>query len=124
MRGRRFAPRMRKSSGFEAFESDFTDLLSLPMKLGFFTMPMHPRERAPAQTLQEDREAILLADRLGFHDDFVGERLTAPEEKHEAAFIFPGIWVEGTMSNNLASGALNLTHPQRVGVAADAAMFD
>src|ERR1041384_1727894 len=74
-----------RARGIESF---FTDLLSLPMKLGFFTMPMPPRERAPAQTLQEDREAILLADRLGFHDAFVGEHLTDPEENITSSLIF------------------------------------
>ena len=45
------------------------------MRLGYFTMPMHPQGRNPTETLQEDREAIILADRLGFHDAFVGEHL-------------------------------------------------
>ena len=35
------------------------------MKLGFFTMPLHPPGRDYTQTLKEDREAVLLADRLG-----------------------------------------------------------
>lgn len=50
------------------------------MKLGYFTMPMHPEDRSPTETLQEDREAIILADRLGFHDAFVGEHLTEKTE--------------------------------------------
>jgi hypothetical protein len=32
------------------------------MRLGYFTMPLHPAHRAPSQTLQEDREAVILAD--------------------------------------------------------------
>ena len=50
------------------------------MRLGYFTMPLHPMERSPTDTLQEDREAIILADRLGFHDAFVGEHLTEKTE--------------------------------------------
>ena len=46
------------------------------MRLGYFTMPLHPLHRDPAVTLQEDREAIIYADELGFHDAFVGEHLT------------------------------------------------
>ena len=57
------------------------------MRLGFFTMPLHPRTRDPAVTLQEDREAIILADRLGFYDAFVGEHLTDPEENVTNSFI-------------------------------------
>ena len=36
------------------------------MELSYFTMPLHPPERNYAETLKEDREAILLADKLGF----------------------------------------------------------
>ena len=46
------------------------------MRLGYFTMPVHPMHRDWSQTLREDREAIILADKLGFHDAFVGEHLT------------------------------------------------
>src|ERR1051325_7910775 len=35
------------------------------MRLGYFTMPMHPLHRDWAETLDEDREAVLLADRTG-----------------------------------------------------------
>ena len=46
------------------------------MKLGFFTMPMHPPGRNYTQTLKEDREAVLLADRLGLCEAFIGEHAT------------------------------------------------
>lgn len=46
------------------------------MRLGHFTMPPNPPHRDPLKTLQEDREAVFLADRLGFHDAFIGEYLT------------------------------------------------
>ena len=36
------------------------------MKLGFFTMPVHRLDRDYTEVLQEDREAIILADRLGY----------------------------------------------------------
>ena len=44
------------------------------MRLGYFTMPVHPMHRSWVETLKEDREAIILADKLGFYDAFVGER--------------------------------------------------
>ena len=34
------------------------------MELGFFTMPIHPPSRNFTETLQEDRELVLLADEL------------------------------------------------------------
>ncbi len=46
------------------------------MKLGFFTMPMHPPERNYTQTLKEDRAAVLLADELGYREAYIGEHVT------------------------------------------------
>lgn len=46
------------------------------MRLGYFTMPPRPAHRDPLKTLQEDGEAIIVADKLGLHDAFVGEHLT------------------------------------------------
>ena len=46
------------------------------MKLGFFIMPVHPPARNYAETLREDREAFVLADKLGYTEGFCGEHLT------------------------------------------------
>ena len=50
------------------------------MKLGFFTMPMHPIGKDWQMSLREDREAFILADELGFVEGYVGEHATDPEE--------------------------------------------
>lgn len=94
------------------------------MRLGFFTMPLHPRHRNPTQTLQEDREAIILADRLGFHDAFVGEHLTDPEENVTNSFIFLATLLSETRTIKLGTGTSNLSHAHPTLVAAHAAMFD
>ena len=46
------------------------------MKLGFFTMPIHPVDKDWRLSLKEDREAFLLADELGFTEAYVGEHVT------------------------------------------------
>ena len=46
------------------------------MKLGFFTMPIHPLDKDWRLSLREDREAFLLADELGFVEGYVGEHVT------------------------------------------------
>ncbi|WP_219923567.1 hypothetical protein [Pseudomonas aeruginosa] len=46
------------------------------MKLGFFTMPIHPLDKDWRQSLREDREAFLLADELGFTEAYVAEHAT------------------------------------------------
>jgi alkanesulfonate monooxygenase SsuD/methylene tetrahydromethanopterin reductase-like flavin-dependent oxidoreductase (luciferase family) len=94
------------------------------LRLGFFTMPLHPRTRDPAVTLQEDREAIILADKLGFHDAYVGEHLTDPEENVTNSFIFLASVLAQTKAIKLGTGTSNLSHTHPVLVAAHAAMFD
>ncbi|MBY0440276.1 MAG: LLM class flavin-dependent oxidoreductase [Burkholderiales bacterium] len=46
------------------------------MRLGFFTLPTHPRGLNYTQTLKGDRETVILADRLGYGDAFIGEHVT------------------------------------------------
>src|SRR5258705_8527731 len=94
------------------------------MRLGLFMMPMHPAERDPAQTLQEDRESILLADKLGFHDAFVGEHLTDRCENVTSSLIFLATLIGETKSIRLATGTSNLSQSHPVVIAAQAAMFD
>jgi alkanesulfonate monooxygenase SsuD/methylene tetrahydromethanopterin reductase-like flavin-dependent oxidoreductase (luciferase family) len=94
------------------------------VRLGYFTMPLHPLQRDPAQTLQEDREAVILADRLGFHDAFVGEHLTDRAENVTSSFIFLASLISETRSIKLATGTSNLSQSHPVVIAAQAAMFD
>jgi alkanesulfonate monooxygenase SsuD/methylene tetrahydromethanopterin reductase-like flavin-dependent oxidoreductase (luciferase family) len=94
------------------------------MKLGMFMMPLHPMHRDPAQTLQEDREAVILADRLGFHDAFVGEHLTDRCENITGSLVFLATLIGETRAIRLATGTSNLSQSHPVVIAAQAAMFD
>ena len=94
------------------------------MRLGYFTMPLHPAYRAPSQTLQEDREAVILADQLGFYDAFVGEHLTEKSENVTNSFIFLATLVHATERIKLATGTSNLSHSHPALIASHAAMFD
>ncbi len=82
----------------------------MKMKLGLFMMPMHPAQRDPAQTLQEDRQAVILADRLGFHDAFVGEHLTDRCENITSGFVFLATLIAETRTIKLGTGTSNLSH--------------
>src|SRR5713101_6412762 len=95
-----------------------------PMRLGYFTMPLHPPHRDPAQTLQEDRDAVILADKLGFHDAFVGEHLTDRCENVTNSFIFLATLIAETRTIKLGTGTSNLSHSHPTLIAAHAAMFD
>jgi alkanesulfonate monooxygenase SsuD/methylene tetrahydromethanopterin reductase-like flavin-dependent oxidoreductase (luciferase family) len=94
------------------------------MRLGYFTMPVHPMHRDWAQTLREDREAIIFADELGFYDAFVGEHLTDACETITNSMIFQATLVHATKRIKLATGTTNLSQVHPVVVAANAAMMD
>src|SRR5262245_16390381 len=94
------------------------------MRLGYFTMPVHPLGRDYSVTLDEDREAILLADSLGFHDAFVGEHLTDRVEGITNSMLFLATLIHATRSIKLATGTTNLSQMHPTLIASNAAMFD
>jgi alkanesulfonate monooxygenase SsuD/methylene tetrahydromethanopterin reductase-like flavin-dependent oxidoreductase (luciferase family) len=94
------------------------------MRLGYFTMPVHPIGRDWSQTLREDREAIILADRLGFYDAFVGEHLTDACETVTNSMVFHATLIHDTKTIKLATGTTNLSQMHPVLIAVNAAMFD
>src|SRR3977135_640528 len=86
------------------------------MRLGYFTMPVHPMHRNWTETLKEDREAIILADKLGFHDAFMGEHLTDRCENVTNSMLFQATLIAETKQIKLATGTANL--PQSTTVVA------
>jgi alkanesulfonate monooxygenase SsuD/methylene tetrahydromethanopterin reductase-like flavin-dependent oxidoreductase (luciferase family) len=94
------------------------------MKLSTFMMPLHPPGRNPAETLAEDREAILLADRLGYAEAFVGEHVTDLAENVTSCLMFLASLVHGTRTIVLGSGTVNMPNSHPAAIAAQAAMLD
>jgi alkanesulfonate monooxygenase SsuD/methylene tetrahydromethanopterin reductase-like flavin-dependent oxidoreductase (luciferase family) len=94
------------------------------MKLGFFTMPMHPPGRNYTQTLKEDREAVLLADRLGFSEALIGEHTTDVCESIPSCLAFIASLAHQTKNIRLGSGTVNLPNSHPAQVAATVAMVD
>ena len=94
------------------------------MRLGYFIMPLHPASRPWEETLQEDREGILLADKLGFHDAFIGEHLADGCETITNSMIFIASLISDTKQIRLATGTSNLSYMHPVLIASNAAMLD
>ncbi|GIE97456.1 LLM class flavin-dependent oxidoreductase [Paractinoplanes rishiriensis] len=94
------------------------------MRLGYFSMPLHPLGRTWAETLREDRDAVILADQLGFHDAFIGEHLTDQHENITNSLLFLATLISDTRQIRLATGTTNLSQQHPVLVAANSAMFD
>lgn len=94
------------------------------MKFSIFMMPLHPPARSVTETLQEDREAIILADRLGFAEAFVGEHVTDAAETVTSCLIFLATLASETKQIKLGSGTLNLPNSHPATIAAQVAMID
>jgi alkanesulfonate monooxygenase SsuD/methylene tetrahydromethanopterin reductase-like flavin-dependent oxidoreductase (luciferase family) len=87
-------------------------------------MPLHPPGRPPWQTLQEDREAIVLADRLGFAEALVGEHVTDLAENVTSCLMFLASLAHETKSIVLGSGTINMPNSHPAMIAAQVAMLD
>src|SRR6476620_12299422 len=87
------------------------------MRLGYFTMPVHPMGRDWSQTLREDREAIILADKLGYASAFMGEHLTDACENVTNSMLFLATLIHDTKTIKLATGTTNLAQMDPVVIA-------
>ena len=94
------------------------------MNLGYFTMPLHPPGRDYVQTLKEDREAIVLADELGFTEAFVGEHVTDIAESVTDSAVFLASLAHITRNIKLCTGTVNLPNGHPAAIAAKIAMLD
>jgi alkanesulfonate monooxygenase SsuD/methylene tetrahydromethanopterin reductase-like flavin-dependent oxidoreductase (luciferase family) len=94
------------------------------MKLGFFTMPIHPVEKDWRQSLKEDREAFLLADELGFCEGYVGEHVTDQAENITSCVAFIAWLAAATKQIKLGTGTVNMPNTHPAAVAASIAMLD
>jgi alkanesulfonate monooxygenase SsuD/methylene tetrahydromethanopterin reductase-like flavin-dependent oxidoreductase (luciferase family) len=94
------------------------------MQLGFFIQPVHPPARAYGDVLREDREAVALADRLGFREAFVGEHLADAAETISSSLAFIASLADRCPSIRFGTGVLPLPSYHPVMAAAQVAMLD
>jgi alkanesulfonate monooxygenase SsuD/methylene tetrahydromethanopterin reductase-like flavin-dependent oxidoreductase (luciferase family) len=94
------------------------------LKLGFFIQPVHPPFRPYADVLREDREAVVLADRLGFHEAFIGEHLMDSAETITSSLAFIANLADACPSITFGTGVLPLANYHPAMAAAQVAMVD
>src|ERR1700678_4241653 len=94
------------------------------MRLGFFMMPVHPPARSFTETLAEDTEKSLLADRLGYKELWLGEHFSATSEPIPSPLMFMASLLPRTKNLTFGTAVICLPnhHPPRV--AAEVAQFD
>ena len=94
------------------------------MKLGFFTMPIHPTGKDWRQSLREDQEAFVLADELGFVEGYVGEHATDQAENITSCAMFIATLADRTKRIRLGTGTIIMPNSHPAAVAANIAMLD
>ncbi len=94
------------------------------MQLGMFTMPLHPPGRPMADTIEEDRQAVLLADQLGFSETWCGEHYSSAAEPIASPLAFFSSLVHQTEQIKFGTGVLNLPQVHPAQIAAQVAQFD
>ena len=94
------------------------------MRLGLFMMPLHPPTRDYHQMLEEDLEAVVEADRLGFDEVWIGEHFSSMTEPITSPLMFMAKAIPLTKNIRMCTGVLNLPQQHPAVVAGFAAMFD
>ncbi|QWT24410.1 LLM class flavin-dependent oxidoreductase [Subtercola sp. PAMC28395] len=94
------------------------------MKIGLFGMPLHPPTRNRGEVYVEDAERVILADKLGFEEVFIGEHVSCTTEPIPAPMMFLASLISRTERIKLGTGVLALPNHHPALVAAEAAMFD
>lgn len=87
-------------------------------------MPLHRPEKPWARALAEDREAIVLAEKLGYSEAWVGEHFSTKAEQIPSPMMFFASLLDVTSTIRLGTGVVNLPHHHPIVVAAEAALLD
>src|ERR1700691_953206 len=94
------------------------------MRLGMFMMPVHPPARSFTDTLAEDEEKSLYADKLGFDELWLGEHFPAPPEPIPSPLMFMAGLLSRTKNLSFGTAVICLPNHHPVKVAAEVAQFD
>lgn len=94
------------------------------MRFGLFMMPLHPPERSFVDSWERDLAQIVLADRLGYHEVWIGEHLTERWENAPAPELLIAQALVKTERIVLATGVTLLALHNPVEVAHRIAMLD
>lgn len=104
--------------------NDYIDSMQNSLKLGFFIQPVHPLSRSYGDVLREDREAVVLADRLGYREAFIGEHLVDSAETITSSLAFIANLADACPSITFGTGVLPLANYHPAMAAAQVAMVD
>ena len=94
------------------------------MKLGLFMMPLHMPTRDLRAVLKDDQDLVVMADRLGFAEAWMGEHFASTSEPVTSPLIFNASVLERAPNIRLGSGVISLPQQHPAVVAGHVALLD
>ena len=94
------------------------------MELGILTTPLHHPSRPWREVLREDQEMVVLADRLGYAEAWIGEHVASESERVVSALMFLATLADRTENIRLGTSVINLPYRHPVHIAGEVAMLD
>lgn len=94
------------------------------IELGIFVQPIHPFPRDQGDIYREAEAKVILADKLGFSEAWIGEHYSASTEPITSPLIFLASLIHRTSRIKLGCGTINLPNHHPAMVAGDVALFD
>ena len=83
------------------------------LNLGLFMMPLHPAKKDIGVSFEENRQLILLAEKLGFTEAWMGEHYSSTGEPVTSPLIFNASLISETTNIKFGTGVISLPqqHP-------------
>lgn len=94
------------------------------MDIGLFHMPLHPAHRPLVDTLKENTDKIILADKLGFAETWIGEHISCTTEPITSPLIFIASVLPQTTNIKFGTGVVALPNHHPAIVAGEVALLD
>jgi len=94
------------------------------LKLGLFMMPLHPANKDVSISYEEDRQIIILADKLNYTEAWMGEHYSSTAEPVTSPLIFNASLIAATKNIKLGTGVISLPQQHPAVVAGQVALLD
>ena len=94
------------------------------LNLGLFMMPLHPAHKDVGVSYEEDRQLVILADKLKFTEAWMGEHYSSTAEPVTSPLIFNASLIRETKNIKFGTGVISLPQQHPAVVAGQVSLLD
>jgi len=94
------------------------------LNLGLFMMPLHPADKNITISYEEDRQLVILADKLNFTEAWMGEHYSSTAEPVTSPLIFHASLISETQNIKFGTGVISLPQQHPAVVAGQVSLLD